>query len=309
MESQLGVGTTICFAIPVESPPRDAPAGRDTALRWFSPYSKYEYRARSRRSKAPAPTVAPQFVLLDKGQTLQRLFTRYRDDSEIVLVRDMDEAVHELSRSPAQALIVYGSPLEKSSVPMERLTDLPHRTPAITCWMPGEDERIRDLGVTRYLVKPITREVLLSTLESLGDGIKTLLLVDDHPEVLQLFTRILSSAEREYDVLQAKSGQRALSLLRQRQPDVMLLDLLMPGMDGFQVLQEKRQDPSIRDIPVIVISSRDPTGEPIMSNTLTVTRGRGLPIRDLMTCICALSEILSPSAQLDGQGQPETLVE
>jgi signal transduction histidine kinase/CheY-like chemotaxis protein len=309
MESQLGVGTTIYFTIPAASPSRDVFADRDTALRWFSPYSEYEYRARARRSKIPAPTIAPRFVLLDSGQALQRLFTRYRHDIETILVRDMDEAIRELSRSPAQALVVHRSPLEESLIPMERLTDLPHGTPAVMCWMPGEDQRIRELGVAHYLVKPITREVLLSTLKSLGDNVRTVLLVDDHPEVLQLFVRMLSSAEREYDVIQAKSGQRALSLLRQRRPDVVLLDLLMPRMDGFQVLQEKAQDPSIRDIPVVVISSRDPTGAPIVSDTLTVTQGGGLSARDLMACIYALSKILSPSTQLGGQGQPETLVE
>jgi len=125
--------------------------------------------------------------------------------------------------------------------------------------------------------------------------VQTVLLVDDQPEVLQLFVRMLSSAAHTYDVLQAKSGQRALSLLRQRRPDVMLLDLIMPGMDGFQVLQEKSQDPSIRDIPVIVVSSRDPAGEPIVSDTLTVARGGGLSVRDLMACIRAVSEILSPA--------------
>jgi len=77
---------------------------------------------------------------------------------------------------------------------------------------------------------------------------------------------------------------------------VMLLDLMMPGMDGFQVLEEKRRDPSIRDIPVIIISSRDPTGDPIVSNTLTVTHGAGLSQRDLSACIQALGRILAPSS-------------
>ena len=48
----------------------------------------------------------------------------------------------------------------------------------------------------------------------------------------------------------------------------MLLDLIMPGMDGFQVLQQKSRDPSIRDIPVIIVSSRDPSNEPIVSDSL-----------------------------------------
>jgi len=79
-----------------------------------------------------------------------------------------------------------------------------------------------------------------------------------------------------------------------------LLDLIMPGMDGFQVLQEKSQDPAIRDIPVVVVSSRDPSGEPVVrmstsSDVLTVTRSGGLSVRDLLACIQAVSEALSPS--------------
>ena len=133
-----------------------------------------------------------------------------------------------------------------------------------------------------------------------------ILLVDDEQEALQLFGRMLSSAERGYRVLRAKNGQGALDMLRDRQPDVVLLDLVMPGLDGFQVLQEKSRDPAIRDIPVVVISSRDPAGEPIVCDMLTVTRAGGLPMRDLLACIGALSEILTPSVRSAGQARSET---
>jgi len=55
----------------------------------------------------------------------------------------------------------------------------------------------------------------------------------------------------------------------------------------------------------LIISSRDPSGEPIVSNMLNVTRGDGLSVRDLLDCIQAVSEILSPTGQPAGQGQPE----
>ena len=303
MESEVGTGTTIYFAIPLETSPVTV-AGDDSVGRWFSSYSEYEYKARTRRSKAPVPTVVPRFVLLDREEALQRLFSRYLTGMETVLVRDDDEAIRELTRSPAQALIVNVFPSEETSIPMEWLTHLPHGTPAITCRVPGEDEAVKQLGVARYLVKPVSREALLSTLKHLGEDVKSVLLVDDESEALQLFTRMLFSADCNYDVLQAKSGQRALSLLRQRQPDVMLLDLIMPVMDGFQVLREKRQDSAIRDIPVVVISSRDPAGEPIVSDSLTVTRNGGLSVRDLLACIQAVSQILSPSIQAADQGRP-----
>jgi CheY-like chemotaxis protein len=191
-------------------------------------------------------------------------------------------------------LITNASPFEEMLTSAPKSADLPYRTPAVTCWVPGADDAARRLGVVHYLVKPITREVLLSTLTDLGEGVKSVLLVDDQPEVLQMFTRMLSSAHDGFRVLRAEDGRRALSLLRQRQPQVMLLDLIMPGMDGFQVLQEKSQDPRIRDIPVVIVSSRDPSGEPIVSDTLTVTRGGGLSVRDILACFQAISEILSP---------------
>jgi CheY-like chemotaxis protein len=138
--------------------------------------------------------------------------------------------------------------------------------------------------------------------------VESVLLVDDEPEALQLFTRMLASAPRGYQVIQAKSGRRALSLLRQRRPDALLLDLIMPGLDGFEVLQQKGLDPTTRDVPAIVISARDPMNEPIVSNALTVTCGKGLSVSSLLACIQAFSEILIPFAQAAGPGQRETPV-
>ncbi len=302
LESKVGVGTTIYFSLPLNTPLPAISDGGGVG-RWFSPF--YRYEGRSRRSKAPAPRLVPRFVILEKGETLRRLFTRYVDGIEIVSAQDADEAVDELSRSPAQALIVNEPLFREMPASLARLASLPYGTPTVTCWVPGEDEAAQQLGVVRYLVKPVTREVLLSTLDGLGRHLNTVLLVDDKPEVLQLFARMLSAAQREYRVLRATSGQQALSMLRERKPDVMLLDLIMPGMDGFQVMREKSRDPSLREIPVIIVSAKDPTGEPIVSDTLTVTRNGGLSVRDLLACTQAVSEVLVPSARSAERGQKE----
>ena len=307
LESEVDVGTTIYFSLPLDTPP-PAALTSDGATRWFSPYDEYEYRVRGRRSSAPVPRVIPRFVLLEQEGTLQRLFSRYMHNVEVISVRDVEAAIDELRRSPAQLLIVNASPVEETLVMMDQLTDLPYGTPAVVCWVPGEDEAARRLGVVRYLVKPITRDILLSALEDLGEDVETILLVDDEPEVLQLFARMLSSAGKGYRVLRAKSGQRALSLLRERRPDVVLLDLIMPGMDGFEVLWEKSQDPTVRETPVVVISSRDPSGEPIVSDTLTLTRGGGLSVPNLLSCIRVVSDVLVPISQSADQEQPEMSV-
>jgi len=198
-----------------------------------------------------------------------------------------------LNRSPAQALVVNASPLE--AIPPSALTGLPYGTPAVSCWVPGEDEAARRLGVVQYLVKPVPAEKLLEAIAALDGAIRTVLVVDDEPDELHLFARMLEADAHAYRILQVTSGQRALDMLRTRHPDVMLLDLVMAGIDGFQVLEEKGRDPAIRDIPVIVISSRDPTGDPVVSNTLTVTHGSGLSVRNLLACIQAIGEILSPA--------------
>jgi CheY-like chemotaxis protein len=69
----------------------------------------------------------------------------------------------------------------------------------------------------------------------------------------------------------------------------------MPGVDGFQILREKRRDESIRTIPVIVVSSINPIGETIISNSLTVTRKEGLTVSDLLGSIQSMNQVLTHS--------------
>jgi signal transduction histidine kinase/CheY-like chemotaxis protein len=294
LKSEVGVGTTFFFSLPVAVPEPDL-IGKDDVSRWFGAYTSYE--TRSRPFKAPIHKPAPRFLLLEKGDALLGRFRRYMNLAEITPVKDLKEAVEELNHSPARALIINTPLAGDVDVSINSLKELPYGTPAFTCWVPGEENAAKRLGVMSYLIKPVTGEELISALEGIGVEIESVLLVDDEQEVLRLFSRLLASSKPHYHVLRATNGQRALRLLKQRKPSVMVLDLVMSGMDGFQVLREKHQDPSIRDIPVIVVSSKDPTGEPIVSDTLTVTCGGGLSMRYLLACIQAVSEILSPSAQ------------
>jgi CheY-like chemotaxis protein len=86
----------------------------------------------------------------------------------------------------------------------------------------------------------------------------------------------------------------------------MLLDLIMPGMNGYQVLEEKNNDPSIKDIPVVVITSTDPSSESVISRSMTILREGGFNANYLLECIQALTEILSPFGD---QAQPESFAE
>ncbi len=117
----------------------------------------------------------------------------------------------------------------------------------------------------------------------------TLLIVDDESEAIRLFWRIVSSSGHTYRVLTATDGQQALNILAEQRPDAMLVDLVMPGMDGFQLLAAKGADPALADIPAIVVSARDPTGQPIVTNAVGITRGGGLSVAQLLACVEAVS--------------------
>lgn len=149
-------------------------------------------------------------------------------------------------------------------------------------------------------MKPISNSQLLAAVAKLEKPVRSILLVEDDPDALQLYSRILTSKPKKYRVLQASSGQEALDLARARHPDLILLDLILPGRDGFSVLAEKNRDMKIRDIPVLVLSANDPSGNPIFIPSFLATRIGGLSIPELLRCALAFSEELTlHSARLD----------
>ncbi len=82
-----------------------------------------------------------------------------------------------------------------------------------------------------------------------------ILVVDDNPDNLRLLTGLLS--DYHYKVRSASSGQRALATIRKETPDLILLDIMMPGMNGFEVCKELKENEQTADIPVIFISALD----------------------------------------------------
>lgn len=79
------------------------------------------------------------------------------------------------------------------------------------------------------------------------------LIVDDEPFNIEVLEQALD--ETNYQVIFASNGQEALGKIQSEQPDLILLDLMMPVMDGFQVLAKVKDDPMLRDIPIIIVSA------------------------------------------------------
>jgi len=99
-------------------------------------------------------------------------------------------------------------------------------------------------------------EGLLAALQRLDERVRSIAIVDDTPEAARLIRRILQ-ARGSYQIYEANNGRAGLELIRREHPDLVVLDLMMPDMDGFAVLDALRADEATQDIPVIVVSAKE----------------------------------------------------
>ncbi|MCL5999737.1 MAG: ATP-binding protein [Chloroflexi bacterium] len=287
VESEPGIGTAFTFRLPIVPP---APLSGDST-RWLTP--DWAYLQRTGASKAPKSVVRPRLLVLEAGEMLQRLLKRYMEGAEIVPVATMEQALDALQNTPAQALVINGASIARGLDLLKSSSALPAGVPALVCVVPDPHDTSTGLRVSEFLIKPISQQTLLDTLDRLGVTQGTVLIVDDEPDGRQLFSRMLASSKRGYRVLQARDGEEAMGILYEYRADVILLDLIMPNMDGFEMLAALNESPSLRDIPKIVISAQDPAGQPIMSSALAVVQAGGISARQLLTCVAAMTRILS----------------
>jgi len=104
------------------------------------------------------------------------------------------------------------------------------------------------------------QEGLQAALENLDERTTSVLVIDDNGDDAYLIQRLLE-ARKSYRVFQAKDGWEGLTQARQNLPDLIVTDLMMPGIDGFGLVEELRLDPRTRDIPIVVISAKDITSQ------------------------------------------------
>jgi signal transduction histidine kinase/CheY-like chemotaxis protein len=119
----------------------------------------------------------------------------------------------------------------------------------------GEERKALHLGADSYLSKPIDRERLLEVLDRLTGNRATtrVLLVDDEEVTRYLVRQLLPRGV--YDLREAKTGTEGLQHLFNEQPDILLLDLKMPGMTGFELLERISEEASLEAVPAIVLTS------------------------------------------------------
>ena len=134
--------------------------------------------------------------------------------------------------------------------------------PVVICSIIEQEEKGFSLGAADYLLKPILEEDLVHALDHLNrDGkILDVLIIDDDPNDLRLIEKILVDNGRYRPIL-AQGGRKGWEALSTRMPDAILLDLFMPDMDGFTLLEKLRSEPRLCHIPVLVVSGGGLTSE------------------------------------------------
>ncbi len=227
---------------------------------------------------------APRGALRMPGSLVRELPPYH--EGELVLVVDDDPAVHDLVRRTLDPLgfVVRvastgeeGLRLAHSLQPQLVILDV--RLPGVdgltvletlradaaladmpVLLMSMIDERVRALrlGASDYLVKPVDRERLVGTVERLLiDEEHTVLVAEDDETTREMVCKALR--QQGWSVLEARTGQGALDVMRQQPVHAVLLDLMMPEVDGFQVAEHMREDPALADIPVVVLTAMDLT--------------------------------------------------
>jgi CheY-like chemotaxis protein len=88
----------------------------------------------------------------------------------------------------------------------------------------------------------------------MSDDLKTVIVVEDEPDAAELFAEMMRVSG--FRVFKTYSSTPAISLINKEQPDVVILDIMMPDISGLEVLRFMRRDPQLKDIPVIVVSAR-----------------------------------------------------
>lgn len=245
LESELGIGSTFSVHLPIVFPG----AGIE-----------------NEDSEIPSLEAGRvPVVLIEDNRETAFVISKFLDRTEFQVIptyttsRGM-EVVKKVS--PAAAILDVLVDGEASWETLKQIKT--HHIPVISVSvMTGEHNKAVALGASSFLPKPLSRDGLLKALRSATHRgtVRKLLLIDDHELARYSIRELLGSSRLEF--LEARSGREGLRLAQAERPDVIFLDLVMPDMSGFEVLNELRSNDETRVIPIIIHSSQELTKEGI----------------------------------------------
>jgi signal transduction histidine kinase/DNA-binding response OmpR family regulator len=249
VESTLDVGTTFYVTLPLQAP------------------SQSSEEAEAERLEGEQGNDQKVVLCVDDDEGVITLFRRYLSKKGYHVIGLTDSAAvveRAVQLAPFAITLDVMMPGKDGWQVIQELKADPntHHIPVIVCTIVGEKEYGISLGATDYLVKPILEEDLVAALERLDKtaGRHLVLVVDDQEDNRSLLRRMIESQEG-YEVAEAAGGQEAITLIQQIHPHVIILDLMMPEVDGFAVLEAVKSDKMTRSIPIIVVTAKDLTQE------------------------------------------------
>jgi signal transduction histidine kinase/DNA-binding response OmpR family regulator len=252
VESEAGKGSTFGFALPAGS--------EESATQPVPPAG-----LTSGATAQPAPGPGPTVVVVEDDRRSFDLLRVYLEaaGARVVSARDGKEGLDTVRRlNPAAVVLDILLPGVDGWEVLAQLKADPGTAaiPVVVVSMLDERGRGFALGAAEYLVKPVGKEQLLAALyraAAMPERTHTVVAIDDDPLAIEL---VKASLEPEgWTVLGAATGQEGLAMIRDQQPSAVLLDLLMPGMDGFEVVEALRADPDTKSVPVVILTSKSMT--------------------------------------------------
>jgi CheY-like chemotaxis protein len=151
----------------------------------------------------------------------------------------------------------------------------------------------RRRSIVGYLTKPIAAQTLLEEIKRVGQ-VHDILVIDDDRGFVLLVERFLQSSGKLFEVRRAYDGLQGLTALRDRRPDLVLLDVIMPGLDGIGLLAQMQADSDLASIPVVLLTSRNYTGKTQPDSDIIIHHRDGLYPIEVLGCLNAIVNNLKP---------------
>ncbi|MHB8627940.1 MAG: ATP-binding response regulator [Aggregatilineales bacterium] len=272
VESQEGVGSRFTFALPISERFLADPSGIKAP------------------DRLPADVSHPYLLVLEKDEAIVSMVQRYVKNCDVIQVKD-SKALRETSLKYHPRAILHN--LRPGQNVINGCDMVETSVPIIECSLPSPAWIAEELAIAGYLSKPITARTLLEQIERSGN-VNDILVVDDDRGFALLIERILQSSGKLFEVRRAYDGVQGLAALRDRIPDLVLLDLIMPGMDGMDLLAHMQAAPSLATVPVILISSNDERSEQRTESHIVVRHRDGLYPVEVLNCLSSIVSNIKP---------------
>ena len=251
----------------------------------------------SNQSSTTAET-EKRILVVDPDEAVTGFFLRYLKSHKVAECNTEADAIRALGEFDPDVLLLAHN--HKYS----QLLDLSKRNHIalniVTMPMPSGRAAIRQRGVHDYLVKPVSREMLNKVLSQFGDALGSIMIIDDNRDIVRLFTQTLRSLEKGYIVRAAYGGMEGITMMRENTPDLLMLDVLMPEMDGFEVISTMQGDATLREIPIILVSAKGASESitPSIYGDISFSRKGGYSPIELVTCVQALIDSIRQPVDL-----------